>query len=241
MLSYLFVGTKATALGEEVARKTCEGVDCCTATGTGQEGSSAVYSAGGGSCYEGKHGTSSTPPLFILKLRASSCLQIRHRQRQLPRLSNYLLTTDSLDAVPLDDTDIDPSRTSALILAQLQPPRAIPIGSAPPPLFYLPAKLLPSQEAFLNRRKREVEDALNREYEAWTDEKRVGLEEVRKLRESAEELSKPAKGDEMEEEQTIVTEGTAPKEESNSGEPEAKDPPKEDEDMNDDGGHEVAY
>jgi hypothetical protein len=157
-------------------------------------------------------------------------------------LSNYLLTTDSLDAIPLDDTDIDPSRTSAEILAQLQPPRATPIGSAPPPLFYLPAKLLPSQEAFLNRRKREVEDALNREYEAWTDEKRVGLEEVHKLRESAEELSKPVKDDEMEEEQAMVTEkDTAPKEESNPGEPEAKDPPKEDEDMNDDGGHEVAY
>ena len=168
-------------------------------------------------------------------------MQIRHRQRQLPHLSKYLLTTDSLDAVPLDDTDIDPSRTSTHILAQLQPPRAVPIGSAPPSLFYLPAKLLPSQEAFLNRRKREVEDALNREYEAWTDEKRVGLEEVRKLRESAEELSTPVKDDEMEEEQTMVAEETAPKEESNFGELEAKDPPKEDEDMNDDGGHEVAY
>lgn len=168
-------------------------------------------------------------------------MQIRHRQRQLPRLSNYLLTTDSLDAVPLDDTEIDSFRTSAHVLAQLQPPRAIPIGSAPPPLFYLPAKLLPSQDAFLNRRKREVEDALNKEYEAWTDEKRVGLEEVRKLRESAEELSKPDKGDEMEEEQAMVAEETAPKEDGNSGEPEAKDPPKEDEDMNDDGGHEVAY
>ena len=168
-------------------------------------------------------------------------MQIRHRQRQLPHLSKYLLTTDSLDAVPLDDTEIDPSRTPAHILAQLQPPRAIPIGSAPPSLFYLPAKLLPSQESFLNRRKREVEDALNREYEAWTEEKRVGLEEVRKLRESAEELSKPVKDDEMEEEQTMVAEETAPKEESNFGEPEAKEPPKEDEDMNDDGGHEVAY
>ena len=170
-------------------------------------------------------------------------MQIRHRQRQLPRLSNYLLTTDSLDAIPLDDTEIDTSRTSALILAQLQPPRATPIGSAPPPLFYLPAKLLPSQEAFLNRRKHEIEDALKREYEAWAEEKHVGLEEVRKLRESAEELSKPVKDDEMEEEQiTMVTEKeAAPKEESNSGEPEVKEPPKEDEDMNDDGGHEVAY
>ena len=67
------------------------------------------------------------------------------------------------------------------------------------------------------------------------------MEEVRKLRESAEELSKPVKDDEMEEEQEMVAEETAPKEEGNIGEPEAKDPPKEDEDMNDDGGHEVAY
>jgi len=174
----------------------------------------------------------------------SACFKIRHRQRQLPRLSNYLLTTDSLDAIPLDDTEIDTSRTSAHILAQLQPPRAIPIGSAPPPLFYLPAKLLPSQEAFLSRRKREVEDALKREYETWTEEKRLGLEEVRKLRESADDLSKPAKDDEMEEEQTTVAtekETASKEEESNPGEPEAKEQQKEDEDMNDDGGHEVAY
>lgn len=75
------------------------------------------------------------------------------------------------------------------------------------------------------------------------EEKRLGLEEVRKLRESAEELGKPVKDDEMEEEQTtMATEReAASKEESNLGEPEAKEQPKEDEDMNDDGGHEVAY
>jgi hypothetical protein len=151
-----------------------------------------------------------------------------------------------LDAIPPDDTEIDISRTSAQILAQLQPPRATPIGSAPPPLFYLPAKLLPAQEAFLNRRKREVEDALKKEYEAWTEEKHVGLEEVRKLRESAEELNKPVKDGEMEEEEEeqttmAIEKETAPKEESKPGEPEAKEVPKEDEDMNDDGGHEVAY
>lgn len=75
------------------------------------------------------------------------------------------------------------------------------------------------------------------------EEKRLGLEEVSKLRESAEELGKPVKDDEMEEEQTMMAteKETAPKEESNPGEPEAKEQAKEDEDMNDDGGHEVAY
>ena len=70
------------------------------------------------------------------------------------------------------------------------------------------------------------------------------MEEVRKLRESAEELSKPVKDEEMEDGQTtmaVENETRPTTEESKPEEPEAKEAPKEDEDMNDDGGHEVAY
>ena len=70
-------------------------------------------------------------------------LQHKLRRTRLPLLSNFLLTSD---VIPPVDSD---SRASANPLAG--PPK-----TRPPPLYYLPAKLLPSQEAFLQRRKEDV-------------------------------------------------------------------------------------
>ena len=49
------------------------------------------------------------------------------------------------------DTDAADKPDPAKVLAQAQAPR-----QHPPPLYYLPAILLPSQKAFLEKRKKEV-------------------------------------------------------------------------------------
>lgn len=76
----------------------------------------------------------------------SYCLILQHKLRRtrLPLLANFLLTSDQ---IPTDETASLPSDTNPLA----PPPR-----SHPPPLFYLPVILTPSQEAFLQRRKAEV-------------------------------------------------------------------------------------
>ena len=68
--------------------------------------------------------------------------QHKLRRTRLPLLANFLSTSDH---IPLDDTPPPPTNPLA------QPPR-----QHPPPVYYLPAKLLPSQEAFLARRVAEV-------------------------------------------------------------------------------------
>ncbi|KAI0764290.1 hypothetical protein BD413DRAFT_190870 [Trametes elegans] len=91
------------------------------------------------------------------------------RRTRLPLLSNFLLTSD---VIPPADSD---APTSANPLAP--PPR-----TRPAPLYYLPAKLLPSQEAFLQRRKAEVKEAAEKEWEAFKAERAAGIEEINGLR-----------------------------------------------------------
>lgn len=63
------------------------------------------------------------------------------------------------------------TRSAEQILSQLQPAKARPIGSVSAAIFYRPAKLLPSQDALLSRRKKEVKDAVHTEWEDWETER----------------------------------------------------------------------
>ncbi|KAI0363395.1 hypothetical protein BV20DRAFT_975747 [Pilatotrama ljubarskyi] len=96
------------------------------------------------------------------------------RRTRLPLLSNFLLTSD---VIPSADSD-GPTSTNPLA----PPPR-----TRPPPLYYLPAKLLPSQEAFLQRRKAEVKEAAEKEWEAFKAERAAGIEEIKRLRQRVAE------------------------------------------------------
>ncbi|KAI0333211.1 hypothetical protein GY45DRAFT_1272338 [Cubamyces sp. BRFM 1775] len=100
------------------------------------------------------------------------------RRTRLPLLSNFLLTSD---VIPPADSE-GPTSTNPLA----PPPR-----TRPPPLYYLPAKLLPSQEAFLRRRKAEVKEAAEQEWEKFKEERAAGIEEINRLRQRvAEEQSR---------------------------------------------------
>ncbi|KAJ8473824.1 hypothetical protein ONZ51_g7633 [Trametes cubensis] len=105
------------------------------------------------------------------------------RRTRLPLLSNFLLTSD---VIPSTDSE-GPTSTNPLA----PPPR-----TRPPPLYYLPAKLLPSQEAFLQRRKEEVKEAAEQEWEKFKEERAAGIEEITRLRQRvAEEQSRKQNAD----------------------------------------------
>ncbi|THH12704.1 hypothetical protein EW146_g7449 [Bondarzewia mesenterica] len=91
------------------------------------------------------------------------------RRTRLPLLSNFLCTSDD---IAVDDSAPPSTRT----------PLSLPPRSHPPPLFYLPAILLPSQEAFFEKRKNEVKEAAEAEWSHFRDERTAGIEEVRTLR-----------------------------------------------------------
>ena len=69
--------------------------------------------------------------------------QHRLRRARLPILANFFLTSDM---IPSDDSSPTPSHKLTLE----------PTRSHPPPLYYLPVVLTPSQEAFIAKRKEEV-------------------------------------------------------------------------------------
>jgi len=103
---------------------------------------------------------------------------LRLSQKTKPYLSHFLTTSDT---IPLPTSD----------------PPSIPLPfSVPPPvpkqtvLYYLPAVLLPEQEAFLKQRQDAVNAQIEGEQRSWKEERRSGVEEVESLRRRAEELSK---------------------------------------------------
>ncbi|KAF8911681.1 hypothetical protein CPB84DRAFT_1671609, partial [Gymnopilus junonius] len=94
------------------------------------------------------------------------------RRTRLPLLANFLLTSDTIsseDSPPSDSTD---------------PPKVLinPPRSHPPPLYYLPVLLTSAQEAFLTKRKAEVTEAAEKEWELFQEERAVGIEEINQLR-----------------------------------------------------------
>ncbi|PPQ64169.1 hypothetical protein CVT24_008543 [Panaeolus cyanescens] len=92
------------------------------------------------------------------------------RRTRLPLLANFLTTSDS---IPSDGSSPPPENTN---------PLAPLLRSHPPPLYYLPAILLPSQEAFLARRKQEVAEAAEKEWQAFQEEKQAGIKEIEEIR-----------------------------------------------------------
>jgi len=110
-----------------------------------------------------------------------SVLRLSHRIK--PYLSHFLTTSDVIS-----------HRTTE------SPP--IPMSLAPPVaaqtvLYYLPAILLPEQEAFLKERRETMDSQVENEQRAWRNERKQGMEEVDTLRRQAEELAN--KGEETEE------------------------------------------
>ncbi|KAI5119302.1 hypothetical protein M0805_008217 [Coniferiporia weirii] len=96
------------------------------------------------------------------------------RRTRFPQLSNYLLTSDIIPSL-----DADPDSTDSFQLSSLLPPR-----SHPPPLYYLPAILTPTQEAFLSKRKAQVKEVAEKEWEDFKVERAAGIEEVMTLRQN---------------------------------------------------------
>ncbi|EKM81293.1 hypothetical protein AGABI1DRAFT_84203 [Agaricus bisporus var. burnettii JB137-S8] len=106
------------------------------------------------------------------------------RRTRYPLLARFLLTSDTI----VDD-DSRPSSTNPLA----PPPR-----SHPPPLYYLPAKLTSAQEAFLVKRKEEVAEAVEREWELFKEERTSGIEEINQLRNQATEDEAKLKSERVE-------------------------------------------
>ncbi|KAF9479383.1 hypothetical protein BDN70DRAFT_993514 [Pholiota conissans] len=115
------------------------------------------------------------------------------RRTRLPILANFLLTSD---IIPSHSDDPSPPPNAKNVLAPI--PR-----SHPPPLYYLPAVLTADQEAFLNRRKAEVAQAAEKEWEIFRGERTVSIEEITQLRqrvadEEAQRRQREAERDEKE-------------------------------------------
>ncbi|KAH7908265.1 hypothetical protein BJ138DRAFT_1174269 [Hygrophoropsis aurantiaca] len=100
------------------------------------------------------------------------------RRTRFPQLANFLLTSDR---IPSDDSSTP----------ETNDPLAPPHRSHPPPLYYLPVILTPSQEAFLIRRKAEMSEAAEKEWQSFCEERTAGIEEIKTLRQRvAEEESR---------------------------------------------------
>ncbi|KAL0572457.1 hypothetical protein V5O48_009497 [Marasmius crinis-equi] len=129
------------------------------------------------------------------------------RRQRLPLLANFLLTSDVIPDT--DDTDKPASSN----------PLAPPPRSHPPPLYYLPAILTPLQEAFLAKRKEEVKEAAEKEWNLFREERTTGIAEIQQLRQRVvdeETRKKGSAGDEDAEMET--SEPAVKKEEKSQGE-----------------------
>lgn len=116
------------------------------------------------------------------------------RRARLSLLANFLSTSDVIPSEG-DLSSTPPPSTNPLA----PPPR-----THPPPVYYLPAILLPSQEAFLKRRKVEVKEAAEKEWAAFHEERKAGIEEITQLRQRVV-LEESRKKTEREVEQTSGT------------------------------------
>ncbi|KAG8757947.1 hypothetical protein FRC11_004172 [Ceratobasidium sp. 423] len=147
---------------------------------------------------------------------------IRQRQSTLPALANFLLTTDNIPsdftfdpsavAEPVDtDTNMADATTKENAPPRGKqgsqflplPPRSRNAPSGPgarvdgPPIYFLPAVLLPQQKAFLEKRQFETKRLLASEEEAWKVERQKGLEEIQVLKQSAQEAQEAARAAEV--------------------------------------------
>ncbi|KAJ3776226.1 hypothetical protein FB446DRAFT_721942 [Lentinula raphanica] len=119
----------------------------------------------------------------------------RLRRTRTPYLANFLCTSDVIpdEQTMEEETEQDDPQFHAKILAKAKPPR-----SHPPPLYYLPKILLPNQEAFLKKRKEQINAASSAEWSAFVAEREAGVKEIRELREKVVSAH-AARNDEKEE------------------------------------------
>ncbi|PPQ80106.1 hypothetical protein CVT25_001474 [Psilocybe cyanescens] len=103
------------------------------------------------------------------------------RRTRLPLLANFLITSD---VIPLEESS--PTSTNPLIPV----PR-----SHPPPLYYLPGILTPSQKTFLKKRKAEA--TAEKEWERFREERSAGIEEIDQLRQRVAEEETRRKADKI--------------------------------------------
>ncbi|KAF8805237.1 hypothetical protein BYT27DRAFT_7142640 [Phlegmacium glaucopus] len=107
------------------------------------------------------------------------------RRTRLPILANFLFTSD---VIPSDDSPPTPSSTNPLA--------PIP-RSHPPPLCYLPAILTPTQEAFVIRRKTDVIEAAEKEWDLFREERTAGIDEINRTRQRVAEEEAARKSDKI--------------------------------------------
>ncbi|KAI0302305.1 hypothetical protein B0F90DRAFT_1627344 [Multifurca ochricompacta] len=93
----------------------------------------------------------------------------RLRRTRLPILANFLLTSD---VIPSGDSIPPPSYKWILE----------PLRSHPPPLYYLPAVLMPTQEVFISKRKAEAAETAEKEWSLFLGERDATINEIRELR-----------------------------------------------------------
>jgi len=117
------------------------------------------------------------------------------RRTRLPQLANFLLTSD---VIRENDMDEDNSKTP------LDLSEAIPARSHPPPLYYLPAVLTASQEAYIQKRKAHFKEAAEKEWASFVEERAAGVESIAALRKKAAEEEEAKR-----KEQGAVAEGGA--------------------------------
>ncbi|KAJ4490095.1 hypothetical protein J3R30DRAFT_3418961 [Lentinula aciculospora] len=117
----------------------------------------------------------------------------RLRRTRIPYLANFLCTSDVIPDEQAMEEEVEQNdpQSFAEILAKSKPPR-----SHPPPLYYLPKKLLPSQEAFIKKRKEKITVASTAEWSAFVTERNAGVTEIRELRERVNNAPVSARADE---------------------------------------------
>ncbi|PSS05534.1 hypothetical protein PHLCEN_2v3736 [Hermanssonia centrifuga] len=108
------------------------------------------------------------------------------RRTRIPLLANFLSTSDQ---IPSEEAESTPSTSDPLAPV----PRA-----HPPPLYYLPAILTPAQEAFLKRRKAEVTEAAEKEWETFRAERTTSVEDISGLRQRVAEEEERKKSERSE-------------------------------------------
>ncbi|PFH50441.1 hypothetical protein AMATHDRAFT_60981 [Amanita thiersii Skay4041] len=124
------------------------------------------------------------------------------RRTRLPILANFLLTSDNIssdDSPPSDSNSLAP------------PPR-----THPPPLYYLPAILTPEQEAFITRRKSEVQEAAEKEWHQFKDERTTGVTEINSLRQRVADEETKRKAERETEKEKDEMETDHPSQQSNA-------------------------
>lgn len=137
-----------------------------------------------------------------------------------PTLANFLITSDTIPNILIADLDrsaspappapITPNEdddrtepaqdaesknlTTGTMRASRAPALAGPPRSHPPLLYYLPAILMPTQEAFLKWRNEQVKAAVDAEWTVFAAERSTGIAEISRLRQCVAEEGVRTKG-----------------------------------------------